>query len=198
MMIQAQEKADYTPEEYLALESDAEERHEYLNGAIVPMVGGTPNHSLIIGNLAAALNFALKRQPYFVFASDQRLWIPQRKIYTYPDVMIVAGALQLQDGRKDTLINPVAIAEVLSNSTQAYDRGEKFKAYRTIPGFQEYVLIDQSSMHVEQYFKTAPRQWIFSEQDGETATLKLNTVPFELAFADLYDKVVFSDTAEQA
>ncbi|GAB4154506.1 MAG: hypothetical protein Fur0046_34420 [Cyanobacteria bacterium J069] len=101
--------------------------------------------------------------------------------------MIVAGTLQLQDGRKDTLINPVAIAELLSSSTQAYDRGEKFQAYRTIPGFQEYVLIDQSAMHVEQYFKTAPRQWIFSEQGGETAILKLNTVllsstPFRLNF----------------
>ena len=190
-MIMQAEKKYYTPEAYLALEDEAQERHEYLDGEIVPMAGGMPNHNQIALNLSGALNFALKRQPYRVFVTDQRLWIPARRLYTYPDVMVVQGALQFQDGRKDTLTNPVMIAEVLSDSTQAYDQGEKFKAYRTIPDFQEYVLIDQYSMHVEQYYKTEPHQWLFSEYDGEAATLKLNTVPVELSFADLYDKVDF-------
>ena len=192
MIMQAEEKKYYTPEEYLELEVNAQERHEYIDGEIALMVGGMPNHNLIIGNLNAALNFALKRQPYFVFVTDQRLWIPKRRIYTYPDVMVVQGALQLQEGRKDTITNPVMIAEVLSESTQAYDQGEKFKAYRTIPSFQEYVLIDQYSMHVEQYYKTEPQQWIFSEYDGEASILALNTVPFEISLADLYDKVDFA------
>lgn len=155
------------------------------------MPGGTPNHNRIAGNFYAALNFAFKRQPYDVFVTDQRLWIPRKRIYTYPDVMIIQGELQLQEGRRDTLTNPMLIAEVLSSSTEAYDRSRKFAAYRTISSFQEYVLIDQYSMHIEQYYKTEPRQWIFSEHDGEEASLSLNSVPFEIALADLYDKVDF-------
>jgi Uma2 family endonuclease len=126
-----------------------------------------------------------------VFVTDQRLWIPRKCIYTYPDVMIIQGELQLQEGRKDTITNPMIIAEVLSNSTKAYDKDEKFRAYRTISSFQEYVLIDQYSLHVEQYYKTEPRKWIFSEYDGAEAILSLNSVPFEIALADLYDKVAF-------
>jgi len=190
-MIQAIEQRLYTPQEYLELEIDSEERHEYIDGEIVPMVGGMPNHNLIIGNFYASLNFALKRQPYLVFVTDQRLWIPQKRIYTYPDVMVVQGELQLQEGRKDTITNPVIIAEVLSNSTEAYDRSKKFAAYRTIPTFQEYLLIEQYSMHVERYYKTDTNQWIFSEYDGEETILALNTVSFEIALADIYDKVDF-------
>lgn len=192
-MTQAIER-HYTPEEYLELEVNSAERHEYIDGAICPVTGGTPNHNIITGNLFAALNFALKRQPYRVFVTDQRLWIPRKRIYTYPDIMVVQGDLQYQEGRRDTLTNPLVIAEVLSDSTKAYDKDEKFRAYRTIPSFQEYVLIDQVSLHVEQYYKTQPRQWIFSELDGEEAVLSLNTLPFEITLADLYDKVEFEAT----
>ncbi|NJR62083.1 MAG: Uma2 family endonuclease [Cyanobacteria bacterium CRU_2_1] len=190
-MTQAIEQRLYTPEEYLELEINSEERHEYVDGEIILMPGGMPNHNRIAGNLYAALNFALKRQLYDVFFTDQRLWIPRKRIYTYPDVMVVQGELQLQEGRKDTLTNPIMIAEVLSESTEAYDRSGKFAAYRTIPTLQEYVLIDQYSIHVEQYYKTEPRQWIFSEYDGEASILTLNTIPFEMSLADLYDKVDF-------
>jgi Uma2 family endonuclease len=190
MITQAEVKSSYTPEEYLALEINAQTRHEFIDGEIVEMTGGLPNHNLIAGNLYAALNFALKRQPYRVFVLDQRLWIPQSRIYTYPDVMVVQGELQLQEGRRDTITNPIIIAEVLSDSTKAYDRGEKFKAYRTIPGFQEYLLIEQEMIHVEQYVKTDSNQWIFSEYD-DAATLPLSAFPFELSLAELYDKVDF-------
>jgi len=189
MLIQAQRS--YSLEEYLELEVASEERHEYIDGAIVPVTGGTPNHNQIAGNFYAELNFALKRQPYRVFVTDQRLWVPRKRVYTYPDVMVVQGELQLQEGRRDTVTNPLLIAEVLSDSTQGYDRGEKFAAYRTIPTFQEYVLIEQATLHVEHYVKTEPNKWIFSEYDGEAATLKLASVLFEIALADIYDKVDF-------
>ena len=191
MIMQAEEKKNYTPEEYLELEADSQERHEYIDEEIVLMPGGLPNHNTIAGNFYAAINFALRRQPYRAFITDQRLWIPRKRIYTYPDVMIIQGELQLQEGRRDTLTNPITIVEVLSNSTEAYDRSGKFAAYRTIPSFQEYVLIDQYDRHVEQYYKTEPRKWIFSEYDGAEAILSLNSVPFEIALADLYDKVDF-------
>lgn len=188
MLAQA-EKKYYTVEEYIEFELDSDERHEYIDGAIIPMVGGTPNHNKIILNFAAALNFALKRKPFQVFIAEQRLWIPGRRIYTYPDVMVVHGDLQFQDERKDTIINPVFIAEVLSKSTKVYDQNEKFKAYRTVATFQEYVLIDQYTMQVEQYVKQEARQWLFTEYVGAESVLKLATVPFEIQLADIYDKV---------
>lgn len=191
MIMQAEEKKNYTLEEYLELEANSEERHEYSDGEIVLMTGGLPNHNRITLNFGATLNFALKRQPYDVFVTDQRLWILCKRIYTYPDIMIIQGELQLQEGRRDTLTNPIMIVEVLSNSTEAYDRSSKFSAHRTIPSFQEYILIDQYDRHVEQYYETEPRKWIFSEYDGAEAILSLNSVPLEISLADLYDKVDF-------
>ncbi|WP_225226061.1 Uma2 family endonuclease [Komarekiella delphini-convector] len=190
--MQLQEQRYYSPEEYLEIEVNSEERHEYIDGQIILMTGGTPNHNQIALNLSGTLNFLLKRQPYRVFVTDQRLWVPNRRIHTYPDVMVVKTPLEYQEGRRDTLMNPVFIAEVLSKSTKSYDRDEKFAAYRTIPNFQEYVLIDQYKMHVEQYFKTDNNKWIFSEYEDEEVTLNLASVPCQVLLADIYDKVDFN------
>ncbi|BBD59357.1 hypothetical protein NIES2109_21400 [Nostoc sp. HK-01] len=113
-------------------------------------------------------------------------------MYVYPDVIAIAGNLEYAEGRRDTLINPVFIAEVLSKSTKSFDRDEKFAAYRTIPSFQEYVLIDQSKMHVEQYCKTENNKWIFSEYDDADVVLSLAAVPCQVLLGDIYDKVDFS------
>lgn len=136
MIAQPQLTQRHTPAAYLEFETYADTRHEYINGDIVPMTGGTPNHNQILLNLAGALNFALRRQPYRVFAADQRLWIPVPKIYTYPDAMVIAGELAYQPGRRDTVMNPSVIIEVLSKSTREYDRGDEFAAYRTMPSFK--------------------------------------------------------------
>ncbi|BAY28393.1 hypothetical protein NIES2107_02210 [Nostoc carneum NIES-2107] len=192
----AQTQKYYSLEEYLELEVNSEERHEYIDGQIIPMTGGTPNHNQIALNFSGALNFALKRQPYQAFVTDQRLWVPNKRIHTYPDVMIVKTPLEYQEGRRDTLINPIFIAEVLSKSTKSYDRDEKFAAYRTIPGFQEYVLIDQYRMHVEQYFKTENNKWIFSEYEDGDVILSLAAVSFQITLADIYDKVDFNTEEE--
>ena len=186
------EQRYYSPTEYLELEVNSEERHEFIDGQIIPMTGGTPNHNQIAGNFYAALNFALKRQPYRVFVTDQRLWIPKKRIYTYPDVMVLNTPLEFAEGRTDTITNPKAIAEVLSKSTKSYDRDEKFAAYRTIPSFQEYILIDQYTMHVEQYCKTDNNKWIFSEYEDRDVTLSLASVPFQILLTDIYDKVDFN------
>ena len=100
--MQAQEKKYYTPQEYLELEINSENRHEYINGEIVSVTGGTPNHNQICLNLSGSLNFALMKQPYRVFVADQRIWIPEKRIYAYPDVMVVEGKIKLQEGREDT------------------------------------------------------------------------------------------------
>jgi Uma2 family endonuclease len=192
-MTQAIEQRIYTPEDYLELELASETRSEYRNGAIIPMTGGTPNHNDIASNLIVALKLALKGKPYRVFITDQRLWIPDRNLYTYPDVMVLAKPIQLQPGRTDTVINPCFIAEVLSKSTQDYDRGEKFVAYRTIDDFREYLLIDQYSIHVEHYIKTAANQWLLSEYDDPAISLTFSVFEFQIQIAELYETIDFDN-----
>jgi Uma2 family endonuclease len=191
MIMQAEAKKIYTPEEYLDFEVNSDSRHEYINGEIIPMTGGTPEHNEIASILNAALRVTLKGKPYSIFVADQRLWIPDHNLYTYPDVMVAPRPLQRQQGRTDTIINPVMIAEVLSKSTKSYDRDEKFSAYRTIPTFQEYLLIDQYTPHVEQYFKTGSHQWIFTEYNDMDLSISLSSIPFEICLADLYESVEF-------
>lgn len=184
-------KHQYTPEEYLELEAVSEICNAYINGEIIPIPSGTPNHNQIAGNLYAHLNFALKRQPYRVFVIDQRLWIPKKNIYTYPDVMITPRELHLQEGRTDSITNPIAIAEVLSKSTRDYDHGEKFSAYRTIPSFREYLLIDQYNIHVEHYSKTDTNQWLLSEYEDPDFVLSFTSFEFQISLKDIYDEVQF-------
>lgn len=191
MIMQTEEKKIYTPDEYLEIEVNSDTRHEYINGEIIPMTGGTPEHNEIASILNAVLRVSLKSKPYSIFIADQRLWIPNRNLYTYPDVMVVPRPLQLQQGRTDTITNLLMIAEVLSKATKGYDRDEKFAAYRTIPTFQEYLLIDQYSPHVEQYFKTESQKWIFSEYDGTDACILLSSISVEITLSDLYENIEF-------
>ncbi len=181
----------YTPEEYLELEEAAEYKSEYIDGQIIPMAGGTVNHNQIALNLSTELNFAFKKQNYRVFMGDVRLWIPQKRTYTYPDVMILAGEPEFFNNRKDIILNPQIIVEVLSKSTKGYDSEDKFQAYRTICTFQEYVLIDQTRIHVDQFSKTGKKQWTLREYDEEDEAIALVTVPFEISLQDLYNKVKF-------
>lgn len=187
----AQIERRYTIEEYLELELASETHSEYRNGEVVPMTGGTPDHNDIAGNLYIPLKLALKGKAYRTFYTDQRLWIPDRSLYTYPDVMVVEKPLQLQPGRTDTVMNPCFIAEVLSQSTQDYDRGEKFGAYRTLESFQEYLLISQYRIHVEHYVKTSVNQWLLSEYSDPTVTLTLSTFELQLQITDFYENIEF-------
>jgi Uma2 family endonuclease len=182
----------YTINEYLDLEINSNERHEYIQGEIIKMTGGTPNHNKIALNLASALNFALKKQPFQVFVADQRLWIPDYEIYTYPDIMIIKDDLQFQEGRKDTLINAYIIVEVLSKSTRSYDKDEKFSAYRSLESFCEYLLIDQHKLQIEHYSKTDKNQWLFREYKTEKDVISFDKINFEISLIDIYDKVNFS------
>jgi Uma2 family endonuclease len=180
----------YTAEEYLALEVESDRRHEYRHGEIVPMTGGTPEHNKLASALNALLWFALRGKPYSLFITDQRLWIPALDSYTYPDAMVIADPVDLKPGRKDTVTNPLWLAEVLSDSTEKYDRGDKFEAYRTLSSLQEYWLIDQYRPHVEQYVKQSEHQWLFTEYSGLEARVPLASIPVELALTDLYEGVI--------
>ena len=186
----------YTPEEYLALEETAEQKSEYRDGKIVPMTGGTTNHNQISLNISLALSTIFKRQDYRIYMADVRLWIPEKRIYTYPDVMVIAGRPEYYSNRRDTVTNPQVLIEVLSESTRAYDRSEKFQAYSTIASFQEYILVDQTKISIEQFSKTGIKQWAFRLYDEDEA-IELTSVPVQIALADLYDKVEFG-VEEQA
>jgi Uma2 family endonuclease len=190
--MQLTEKRYYSTEEYLALEELADCKSEYIDGEIVPMAGGSTNHNRIAGNFYAALNFAFKTEDYEVFMSDVRLWIPQRRIYTYPDVMVVAGEPEYYNNRTDTITNPRVIIEVLSLSTQGYDRSNKFEAYRTIPTFEEYLLIDQTRIYIEHFSKTDNKRWSFCEYDESNDAIALASVSFEISLVDIYNKVDFA------
>ncbi len=190
-MMRAEEKKVYTPEAYLDFEVNSDTRHEYINGEIISITGGTPEHNELTSILNAALRVSVRGKPYSIFVADQRLWIPERSMYIYPDVMVAPRPLQRQLGRTDTILNPVMIAEVLSKSTKNCDRDEKFAAYRTIPNFQEYLLIDQYTAHVEQYTKTESQQWVFSEYNGIESRVALESITFEIFLADLYEGFEF-------
>ena len=191
-MAQALEQRIYSREEYLDFEVASAERHEYVNGEVRPMTGGTPDHNELAINLATLLKAALRGQPYRIFGADQRLWIADRNLYTYPDVMVVEKPLQLQTGRNDTITNPCFIAEVLSKSTQDYDHGEKFSAYRSIESFREYLLIDQYQVYVEHYVKTSAHQWLLSEYDDLKTLVSLSTFAVQIELADLYENIDLS------
>ena len=210
MILTTSKPTTYTPEEYLTLEVEAETRSEYRNGEIVPMTGGTPSHNQLISALNALLWFGLRGKNYSVFMTDQRLWIPAADLYTYPDAMVIANPLQLRAGGKDTVTNPIFLAEVLSDSTEAYDRGGKFAAYRTMRTFQEYLLLDQTQPHVEQFVKQeAEDQWLFMDYQGRDARLQLRSpdpanlevhltsVDFRCSIALLYEDVVFPDAEDE-
>ncbi|MBE9045855.1 Uma2 family endonuclease [Pleurocapsales cyanobacterium LEGE 10410] len=179
----------YSPEEYLELETTAEYRNEYLNGQIIPMAGGKPNHNKISLNLSSALNFALRKTAYDVYMSDLRLSIPDRSLYTYPDVMVAEIPLVFADNRQDTITNPVVIAEILSDSTEKYDRGDKFRMYRTIPSFKEYLLISQTAIQVEKFTKNDSNQWVLSEYGTKEAKIIFDSFKFEISLEELYDRI---------
>ena len=182
----------YSPEKYLELETSATFKSEYHDGKLIPMTGGSTNHNQIIINLIAFLKFSLKGKGYRQFAGDVKLWIPEVRRYTYPDLMIVRGEPLYHDGRTDTIENPTIIIEVLSKSAQDYDHGDKFSAYRTIDTFQEYVLVNQYKQQVEHYVKTAEKRWSFREYNAIEQQLFLEKAPFEISLADLYNEVDFT------
>ncbi|AFY59411.1 Uma2 family endonuclease [Synechococcus sp. PCC 6312] len=194
-MSQATARKLYSPEEYLTFEETALERHEYLDGEIRLMPGGMPNHNKISGRSYALLLTGLDSQPFDVFHADQRLWIPEKNTYTYPDVMVLPDPWESQPGREDNLMNPVLIAEVLSKSTQAYDRDEKFDIYKAIPSLREYLLVDQYQLEVWQFIKQPDHQWSETILNGLDATLALTIANITIKLTDLYQKTNLTSTA---
>jgi Uma2 family endonuclease len=181
----------YSINEYFALEETTEYRNEYRNGEIVTMTGGSINHNQIIVNLVIALSLVLRDQNYGVYANDLRLWIPRYNEYTYPDILIIKDEPVFQERRTDTVVNPCIIFEVLSKSTSSRDRGDKFTFYRSISEFQEYILIDQYQVHIEQFSKTPEGNWLLTESDIEDGILNLVSVKCQIPHRQIYQRVKF-------
>lgn len=181
----------YTLDEYRQLEKTAEFRSEYRDGEIVQMTGGTIDRNRITGNIYAWLKYALRGNNAEAFTNDLRLWIPRYRRGTYPDVMVISGQPVFSEGRQDEILNPVLIVEVLSKSTEDFDRENKFRFYRSISEFREYVLVDQYEFLVEQYIKNESGQWLFQEYEGENHTVSFTSVGVQMSVSDIYEAVVF-------
>ena len=186
-------KTKLTPEEYLEIERKAKYKSEYFDGEIYAMAGANRNHCLISGNLNGLFWKYLKGKNFEAYSSKMRMFIPKTKFYTYPDVIVVCGEPKFQDKVFDTLLNPTLLIEVLSESTENYDRGKKFQHYRSIESLQEYVLISQDETRIEKYIKQGDGFWVLSEAIGTDAKIKLNAIDCELALSEVFDKMHFSD-----
>ncbi|HEY0323054.1 MAG TPA: Uma2 family endonuclease [Pyrinomonadaceae bacterium] len=184
-------KTYITPEEYLAVERQAEYKSEYFNGEIFAMTGASRNHSLIAVNVLASLHMQLRKCPYEVYLSNMRVKVSPTGLYTYPDVVVVCNDPSFDDEQKDTLLNPTVLVEVLSKFTASYDRGEKFEHYRKLESLTEYLVIAQNKYHVEHYVRQPDKQWLLSETDDVRNTIHLPSIECRLDIADIYDKVVF-------
>lgn len=180
-----------TPDEYLAFERSSAEKHEYYKGEVFAMSGAGMRHNRIQVNFIREVGMFLKGKPCDVFGSELRVHIPSNSLYTYPDALIICGKPQMLDDEFDTLLNPLVLVEILSKSTQSYDRGDKFALYRDIPSLQEYILIHSEKIGVEQYLRQANGNWLLQDLVAQTGTLTIHSIQFPLPISELYSGVEF-------
>lgn len=184
-----------TPEEYLRIERAAEWKSEYIDGEMFAMSGASHRHTIITANLVRSLGNQLLNEPCTVSSSDLRVATDLRRHYTYPDVVVVCDPPQYVDGQLDTVTNPTLIAEVLSDSTEKYDRGEKFERYRAVPTLSEYLLVAQDRVHVELFSRQADGRWFLRDWNDPDAEIEIESIHCRLKVAEVYAKVTFGDEA---
>ncbi len=182
-----------TPQEYLARERQAEFKSEYYRGETFAMAGASEEHSLAKDNLAAEAKRQLRGRCKVV-TSDMRVKVNATGLYTYPDIVIYCGKAEFEDSDVDTLLNPSVVIEVLSQSTEGYDRGARFVQYRQIPSLKEFVLVAQDKPHVERFVRQADGQWLLSVFGGLDATFEFASVPARIPLAEIYSDVTFPET----
>lgn len=183
----------YARQDYLALEEQAEIKSEYHNGHIIAMAGASLKHNRIVSNVHASLYSDLLDSDCEVFMSDLRLWLETADRYTYPDLMVVCGEVDLAEGRTDTITNPTVIIEILSDSTANYDRRDKFQAYRSLNSFVEYLLIDQHQPRVEYFRRKRDTSWEIGVFTQLAETVALKSIGVELSLEQIYRKVGFEE-----
>jgi Uma2 family endonuclease len=179
----------HTLAEYMALEAETGLKYEYYDGFLVAMAGGTPVHAQIGMNIGAALFGAFKEKDCVAYSSDARVAIETANSYLYPDVTVVCGSLEMTSGQ--AIANPSLVVEVMSETSELYDRGDKFRLYRQIPSLRQYVLVSQKVPRIEAYYRTPEGVWIFSEAEGIEGQLHLPAIETNILLADVYWKVAF-------
>jgi Uma2 family endonuclease len=180
-------------DDWLAIERTAtDQRSEYVAGEVFAMAGGTEEHNLIVLNVGAELRTQLKGRPCRVYPSDMKVHIGSDDVGTYPDVMVICGERQFYDGRRDVVKNPTLIVEVLSDSTEAYDRGDKFRHYRSLQSLQAYLLLSQYRMQAELFLRQPDGTWSLSSYQDPSESIPLRVLEAELSLAEVYDKVELS------
>ncbi len=182
----------FTPDEYRAIEETAQERHEYCNGEIIAMPGGSPAHSRIAVDTTTFLNVALRDTNFQTYNGDLRIWIPSFNQGTYPDVLVINGEPEFNGSRTDEILNPLLIVEVLSPSTEAYDRGEKFRKYRSLASFCEYLLVSQAEPYIEHYHnldRPNSDRWQWQAYDRVEMAIALHSLNIELPIAEVYRRI---------
>ena len=184
--------ARLTPEEYLDFERDSFERNEYVDGFICAMSGGTPKHARIAANLIAQLESKFEDGPCQSYGSDLKVWIPKAKAFLYPDVSVVCGELRMKPGSKEAVENPKVVIEVLSDSTERYDRTKKFRLYKSIPELRHYVLIQQNEPWVDVFTSDDRGFWYQREYTGLDAAIELEAIDVQLPLSAIYRKVDFT------
>jgi Uma2 family endonuclease len=178
--------------EYLRLERVAETRSEYFDGEIFAMAGGTRAHSLIQTNLLRELSSRLTASDCVAYSTDLRIKVEATGLLTYPDVSVVCGEQRFLDEQEDTLLNPVVVIEVLSDSTEAYDRGKKFENYRQLPTCREYLLVSQKEPRIEQFIRQTNGEWTLKEAAGLSTEIKLPSLGIVLELREVFAKVQFA------
>ena len=178
-----------TAEEYLQRDRKADFKSEFLRGEMFAMAGASAKHNMLVSNSIVSLGSQLKQRPCRVYPSDMRLKVQATGLFTYPDLSVVCGDPEFEYDKGDVLVNPDVIVEVLSESTEAYDRGKKFEHYRQIPSLKEYVLIAQDRVSVEVFSRTGADEWTLRAAQDLRASMALDSIESSLSLAELYDKV---------
>lgn len=185
-----------SPEEYLELERKAEYKSEYINGYVYAMAGAKLNHVRITGNVTTELNIQLRGRGCTVLPSDMKVRLPDSSKFFYPDVTVFCGEPQFHDDRQDIILNPILLVEILSDSTEARDRGIKFLSYQRIESLQEYVLVSQNRVLIERYLRQQDGTWTYQAVIGIESSLYLSSVDCTLDFRNVYDMVTFENVEE--
>lgn len=187
----SQAKTRISRDEYLAIERQAPCKNEYFNGEMFAMSGASRRHNLIAVNITATLHTRLQDRPCEVYTSDMRVKVSRTGLYTYPDVVVVCGEPVFEDAEVDTLQNPILLFEVLSKSTEDYDRGGKFEHYRTLSSLQEYLLVAQDRCHVMHYTRQSDNTWLLAETFNLADQLQLPSLNCSIGLSEIYAKVHF-------
>lgn len=185
-----------TLREYLELERKSEIRSEYIAGRIFVMSGASRRHNLIAVNLSREVSSQLRGKPCEAYVSDMRVKVAPTGMYTYPDIVAVCDEPRFEDAQVDTLLNPTVIVEVLSESTEAYDRGERFAHYRRLETLREYVLVAQDKVRIEHYRRREGEEWVLSEVSDPASTLHLPSIDCHVGVGAIYEKVEFDSAGE--